>query len=199
MPRLVGVGHGIVHVHVGAVGLQLADHVDHRELRRSGQSSLKVRPSTMHARALDLPAGANHQLDGLLGDELAHAVVDAPAGEDDLRVVAEHLGLVGQVVRVDADAVAADQAGPERQEVPFGAGGLAAPPSVSMPSRSKMIASSFISAMLRSRCVFSITFAASATLMLERGARRPSRRCRTSAATCSSVSGVSPDTTFRSS
>ena len=36
-----------------------------------------------------------------------------------------------------------------------------------MPMRSKMIASSFISAMLRSRCVFSITFAASATLMLE--------------------------------
>ena len=38
--------------------------------------------------------------------------------------------------------------------------------SVSMPMRSKISASSFISAMLRSRCVFSITFAASATLML---------------------------------
>ena len=37
-----------------------------------------------------------------------------------------------------------------------------------MPMRSKMSASSFISAMLRSRCVFSITLAASATLMLER-------------------------------
>ena len=40
---------------------------------------------------------------------------------------------------------------------------------VSMPILSKMIASSFISAMLRSRCVFSITFAASATLMLDAG------------------------------
>ena len=40
---------------------------------------------------------------------------------------------------------------------------------VRMPMRSKMIASSFISAMLRSRCVFSMTLAASATLML--GAR----------------------------
>ena len=38
--------------------------------------------------------------------------------------------------------------------------------SVSMPMRWKMIDSSFISAMLRSRCVFSITLAASATLML---------------------------------
>ena len=34
---------------------------------------------------------------------------------------------------------------------------------VGMPSRSKMIASSFISAMLRSRWVFSMTLAASAT------------------------------------
>ena len=37
--------------------------------------------------------------------------------------------------------------------------------SVSMPSRWKISDSSFISAMLRSRCVFSITFAASATLI----------------------------------
>jgi len=35
--------------------------------------------------------------------------------------------------------------------------------SVSRPSLPKMIASSFTNAMLRSRCVFSITFAASAT------------------------------------
>ncbi len=38
--------------------------------------------------------------------------------------------------------------------------------SVSIPTRWKMSESSFISAMLRSRWVFSITFAASATLML---------------------------------
>ena len=40
---------------------------------------------------------------------------------------------------------------------------------VSIPSLPKMIDSSFMSAMLMSRCVFSITLAASATLML--GAR----------------------------
>ena len=40
--------------------------------------------------------------------------------------------------------------------------------SVSMPILLKMIASSLISAMLRSRWVFSITLAASATLMLGR-------------------------------
>ena len=60
--------------------------------------------------------------DGLLGDELAHAIVDAPPGQDDLRVVAQHLCLVGQVVRVDTDAVATHQTGFELQEVPLGAG-----------------------------------------------------------------------------
>ena len=39
--------------------------------------------------------------------------------------------------------------------------------SVSMPSRWKIIDSSLISAMLMSRCVFSMTLAASATLMLD--------------------------------
>ena len=74
--------------------------------------------------ALDLEAGGDHRLDGLFGDEFGHAVVDAAAGQDHLRVVADHLGLVRQVVRVDADAVAAHQARAERQEVPLRAGGL---------------------------------------------------------------------------
>jgi len=45
------------------------------------------------------------------------------SGEDDLWVVAELFGFGGEVVGVDADAVAADEAGREAQEVPFGAGG----------------------------------------------------------------------------
>ena len=41
---------------------------------------------------------------------LAHAVVDAPAGQDDLRMIAGLLGAMRQVIGIDADAVAADQA-----------------------------------------------------------------------------------------
>ena len=37
---------------------------------------------------------------------------------------ADRLGLVGQVIGIDADAVAADEARAEGLEVPFGAGGL---------------------------------------------------------------------------
>ena len=136
-----------------------------RELRRSGQFSLNVRPSTMTCAPFTGKPAWIMLLHRLLGDVLAHAVVDAPAGEDHLRVVAELVGLVRQVVRIDADAVAADEARAERQEVPLGARGLQHL-RVSMPILWKISASSFISAMLRSRCVFSMTLAASATLML---------------------------------
>ena len=106
------------------------------------------------------------QLDHLLRDERAHAVVDAPAGEDDLRLVADSCSARGrQVVRVDADAVAAHQARGEAEEVPLGAGGVEHVAACGCRSGRRSCASSFMSAMLRSRCVFSITLAASATLM----------------------------------
>ena len=67
---------------------------------------------------------ARHGLDELRDHVGAHAVVQAAPGQDDLGVVADGLGLVRQVIGVDADAVAAHQAGAKRQEVPLGAGGL---------------------------------------------------------------------------
>src|SRR5262249_47729161 len=48
-------------------------------------------------------------------------VVDAAAGEDDLRLVAGGLRGRGEVEGIDADAVAADEAGAEVEEVPLGA------------------------------------------------------------------------------
>src|SRR2546421_7919695 len=69
-------------------------------------------------------AVADHLLDGLLGNELSHVVVDATAGKDYLRVVTEHLGLVGQVIGVHSDAVATNQTGSEWQKVPFRSGRL---------------------------------------------------------------------------
>ena len=65
-----------------------------------------------------------------------------------------------------------------------------------MPIFWKITASSFISAMLRSRCVFSMTFAASATL-IELAAYTPAvMMAPYIVRTFSSVSGASPDTTL---
>ena len=95
-----------------------------RELRRSGQFSLNVRPSTFTCAALDGESGLDHLLDGLFGDVLAHPVVDPASGENHLRVIAELVRLVRQIVGIDADAVSADEPRPERQEIPLGSGSL---------------------------------------------------------------------------
>ena len=68
--------------------------------------------------ALRLPA--QQPPDAFARDALAHAVVDAPAGQNDLGMIAGLLGAIGQIIGIDADAVAADESRLERQEIPFG-------------------------------------------------------------------------------
>ena len=79
-------------------------------LRRSLQSSLNVSPSTP-TRA---PFTGMSALMSIFTVRCATygpiVVVDAAAGEDHLRLVAELLRLRREVVRIDADAVAADEA-----------------------------------------------------------------------------------------
>ena len=65
-----------------------------------------------------------------------------------------------------------------------------------MPRRLKISASSLISAMLTSRCVFSMTLAASATLMLEALCVPAVTIERYSASTNSATSGVEPEVTL---
>ena len=56
---------------------------------------------------------------GLLGNIFAHAVVNAPSGEDNLRMVADGLRLKGQVIGVNAYAMASYKAGLEPEKVPL--------------------------------------------------------------------------------
>ena len=89
------------------------------ELRISGTFSLKVRPSTVTVGAA--PAPLHQHAHAFARDAAPDAVIDVAAGENDLRRVAGLLGAMGEVIRIDADAVAADQPRIERQEIPFGA------------------------------------------------------------------------------
>ena len=122
--RLVRIGLGIVHRDLDAVAAQLVDDVLDLAVAQVSAVFLERQPQHVDARALDVAARRDHLLDGLLGDVLAHAIVDAPPGQDHLRVVAQHLGLVRQIVRIDADAVPADQPGLELEEVPLRPGRL---------------------------------------------------------------------------
>ncbi len=122
--RLGRIGLGVVAADLDAVGPEFVDDVDDLAVAQVGAVLLERQAEHVDTRALDVAAGGDHLLDGLFGDELAHAVVDAAPGQDHLRVITQHLCLVGQVVRVDADAVPAHQAGLELEEVPFRAGRL---------------------------------------------------------------------------
>ena len=92
-----------------------------RVLRTPGQSSLNVSLSTLTVVPLmGLPL--RYQLYRLFGDEFPYSFVYAAPRKDDLRLVAQHFRLVREVIGIDADAVAADGAGLEIEEVPLSAG-----------------------------------------------------------------------------
>jgi hypothetical protein len=85
---------------------------------------LEGQPQHQHTCVLGKWPRADINFTNSLATIGAHAVVEPASGEDDLRVVADLLRLMGQVVGIDADTVATDQARAKRQEVPFGARGL---------------------------------------------------------------------------
>ena len=60
---------------------------------------------------LNVPS--DHELYDARSDIPGHIVVEAPPREDDLRMVADLFGFVGQVIRVDTDAMSADEPGLE--------------------------------------------------------------------------------------
>ncbi len=71
-----------------------------------------------------MDAAFEHQLDRLRGDIAAHVIVEPSPGQDHLRMIANLLGLMGEVVGVNPNAVATNQAGSEGEKVSFGAGRL---------------------------------------------------------------------------
>ena len=110
----------------------------------------------------DRPVRGLQAVSDLLDDEGPHRVVGTAAGEDDLRVVADLRRAMGQIVGIDADAVAPDQARREVQEVPLGAGGIEHVVGRGVPGEQNICETSLMKAMLMSRWAFSITLAASA-------------------------------------
>ena len=114
----------IVDIDLGVVAGQFAHDVDDLGVAQVGAALFKGEAEDKDSGVHDLHLAPRHEFDDFVGHVAGHAVVDPAAGEDDFGVVADLLRLVGQVVGIDADAVAADQARSEGQEVPFAAGGF---------------------------------------------------------------------------
>ena len=89
-----GVSNRVVHNDTRAIRLEFAHDID--DLRVSQVRAILLEGQSQHDdwAVLDRMPVPHQLLDGLLGDELAHAVIDPATGEDDLGVVAEFLCLV---------------------------------------------------------------------------------------------------------
>lgn len=118
------VNPGVVHIHLGVVVLQGFDDVHHFGVAHVGAVFFERQAQHQHFAAQNGQALAQHKFDGLVCHVAGHAVVDAPARQNDLRVITNLLRLVRQVVRVHANAVASHKTGAEGQKVPFGASSL---------------------------------------------------------------------------
>ncbi len=101
--------------------LQCFDQREHLGIAGIGTIFFKRHAEHIRGRSRCGDSLLSHEFQGLACHKMRHAVVDAPTGKNDLGLIADHLGFVGQVVRVNADAVPADKARLERQEIPLAA------------------------------------------------------------------------------
>ena len=105
-----------------AVFFQLTDDIDDLAVAEVGAVFFERQTQHIHHAAIQIATRLDERFHSLLGDVGTHAVVDAPPREDDLGVMTKFFRLIGKIVRVNADAMATDQARSEFQEIPFGAG-----------------------------------------------------------------------------
>src|ERR1035441_8483985 len=98
---------------------ELPDDVRHPAVTQVGDVLIESKPENTDPRALHWQVGIYEHLNEFLCDELTHPVVDSPSCEDDLWLVSQLLGPGGEVVGVNADAVAPHQARREGEEVPL--------------------------------------------------------------------------------
>ena len=111
----------IIHIHINAIAFKLSDNINHTRIPQIRAILLERQPHNQCPRAFYRYVARDHFADCAADDIAAHTVVNAAPGEDNFGVVADRLSFLRQIVGVNADAVTADEAGPERKEVPFGA------------------------------------------------------------------------------
>ena len=115
---LLGRGDRVGDLHGDTDALKLAQNIDHLRIADVGNVLLKRHSEDRHGGigAATLQQSAH----AFPSDALSHAVIDAASGENDLRMIAGLLGPECEIIRIDADAVTADQPRLEVQEIPFG-------------------------------------------------------------------------------
>src|SRR5262245_1403373 len=110
-------GNRIGHLDADTYAFQLSHDVDHLGIANIGNVFLECHAEDRHRRigAAPLQQGTH----AFPRNPFTHAVIDAPAGKNDLRMITGLFGAKGQIVWVNADAVSADKTWLEVHEIPF--------------------------------------------------------------------------------
>ncbi len=124
MQYVVRVCVRVGHRDARLIRLQFPYHIGDAGVSDIGNILFEGKPEYEYFGLPDVHSFGEQSLDGLLGDIETHGIVDVPSGEDHVGMVADLLGLVGEVVGIDPDAVAADEPRREFQEIPLGSGGF---------------------------------------------------------------------------
>lgn len=115
---------GIVDIHLGAVDTQGVDQIDDPGIAYIRAILLEGQTHHQQTRPLNRNFCADHQAYDIAGNIFAHPVIDPAAGQNHIRMMAHRLGLVGQIVGIDADAVPTHQARAKVKEIPLGGRGV---------------------------------------------------------------------------
>src|SRR5437879_5189481 len=99
---------------------QFADDIDHARVTCIRHVLLEGQAEDSHNTTTAFPA--QQPSNAFPSNALAYAIVDTAAGQDDFRMVTRLFRPIGQIVGVDSNAVATDQAWLKGQEIPFRAG-----------------------------------------------------------------------------
>ena len=121
MLRQGSVGHRIVDHDFGDEIAKRADEIGHLGVARIGHVLLEGKTHHQHAGAIDALLALEHGPDDVVGNVGGHAIVDAAAGEDHLRMETDRFRFMGHIVGIDADTVTADETGTVGLEIPLGA------------------------------------------------------------------------------
>src|ERR1700760_2916137 len=106
------IGERIGDLHMDAEPPQFPYDVDDPRIADIRHVLLEGDSEDGHRTAL--PPAAQQAANAFARDAPAHLVIDPASGKDDLGMVARLLGAIGEIIRVDADAVSAHETGLER-------------------------------------------------------------------------------------
>ena len=117
--RLVCICDRISNERLNAVFAQFFHDVEHLAIARIRTILLEREAQNGDSRTFDLLLRLDQILHAILGNVFSHVVVNPAAGQNNLAMVTHHFRLIGQIVRINANAMPSYEAGVELQEIPL--------------------------------------------------------------------------------